>query len=65
MLLHFDWFKRFGDAIGGLVVAELAWPTRWLILIGALLSTIGAGLQSLTGYSIYQHHVICLHDPLL
>lgn len=40
---------QFGDAIGGLVVAELAWPTRWLILIGALLSTVGAGLQSLTG----------------
>ena len=40
---------QFGDAIGGLVVAELAWPTKWIILIGALLSTIGAGLQSLTG----------------
>lgn len=40
---------QFGDAIGGLVVAELAWPTKWIILIGALLSTVGAGLQSLTG----------------
>ena len=41
---------KFGDSIGGrLVVAELAWPTPWLILIGAMLSTIGAGLQSLTG----------------
>ncbi|XP_052274577.1 solute carrier family 12 member 6-like isoform X2 [Dreissena polymorpha] len=34
---------------GGLVVAFLAWPTRWVILIGSFLSTIGAGLQSLTG----------------
>ena len=41
---------KFGDSIGGrLVVAELAWPTSWIILIGAMLSTIGAGLQSLTG----------------
>ena len=40
---------QFGDSIGGLVVAELAWPINWIILIGALLSTVGAGLQSLTG----------------
>jgi len=40
---------QFGDSIGGLAVAELAWPTKWIILIGALLSTVGAGLQSLTG----------------
>ena len=41
---------KFGDSIGGrLVVAELSWPTPWIILIGGMLSTIGAGLQSLTG----------------
>ncbi|EGD80722.1 solute carrier family 12 member 6 [Salpingoeca rosetta] len=41
---------KFGDSInGGLVIAELAWPHPIVILIGALLSTIGAGLQSLTG----------------
>ena len=41
---------KFGESIGEkLVVAELAWPTPWLILIGCLLSTVGAGLQSLTG----------------
>ena len=39
---------RFGYA-SGLTVALLAWPTKYIILIGALLSTIGAGLQSLTG----------------
>jgi hypothetical protein len=30
-------------------VAKLAWPTEWVILIGSFLSTLGAGLQSLTG----------------
>lgn len=41
---------KFGESInGGLVVAELAWPNPWVILVGSLLSTIGAGLQSLTG----------------
>lgn len=41
---------RFGDSInGGLVVAKLAWPNEWVILVGSLLSTLGAGLQSLTG----------------
>eukprot|EP00730_Choanoeca_flexa_P004114 TRINITY_DN11602_c0_g2_i1.p1 TRINITY_DN11602_c0_g2~~TRINITY_DN11602_c0_g2_i1.p1 ORF type:complete len:1030 (+),score=286.13 TRINITY_DN11602_c0_g2_i1:32-3091(+) len=41
---------KFGDSInGGLVIAEVAWPHPIVILIGALLSTIGAGLQSLTG----------------
>uniref|UniRef100_A0A646QE31 Solute carrier family 12 member 6 n=1 Tax=Hemiscolopendra marginata TaxID=943146 RepID=A0A646QE31_9MYRI len=41
---------KFGQSIGGkLVVANLAWPNEWVILIGAFLSTLGAGLQSLTG----------------
>jgi potassium/chloride transporter 4/5/6 len=39
---------QYGSA-SGLTVALLAWPSPWVILIGALLSTIGAGLQSLTG----------------
>ena len=39
---------QFGFS-AGLTVALLSWPSRWVILIGALLSTIGAGLQSLTG----------------
>lgn len=42
--------KRFGQSIGGkLVVANIAWPNQWVILIGSFLSTLGAGLQSLTG----------------
>ncbi|EAA12962.5 AGAP011499-PA, partial [Anopheles gambiae str. PEST] len=32
-----------------LVVANMAWPNQWVILIGSFLSTLGAGLQSLTG----------------
>ncbi|CAG0882391.1 unnamed protein product [Cyprideis torosa] len=41
---------KFGDSVGGrLVIANLAWPSEWVILIGSLLSTIGAGMQSLTG----------------
>jgi len=30
-------------------VAEIAWPTKYLVMVGVLLSTIGAGLQSLAG----------------
>lgn len=41
---------KFGQSIAGsLIPSSLAWPTKWVILIGALMSTIGAGLQSLTG----------------
>ncbi|XP_031632483.1 solute carrier family 12 member 4 isoform X2 [Contarinia nasturtii] len=41
---------KFGASIGGkLVVANMAWPNEWVILIGSFLSTLGAGLQSLTG----------------
>ncbi|XP_049826721.1 solute carrier family 12 member 4 isoform X2 [Aethina tumida] len=41
---------KFGASIGGkLVVANIAWPNQWVILIGSFLSTLGAGLQSLTG----------------
>jgi potassium/chloride transporter 4/5/6 len=39
---------QFGES-AGLTVSLLAWPTKWVILIGALLSTTGAGLQALTG----------------
>ncbi|XP_055312434.1 solute carrier family 12 member 4 isoform X3 [Sitodiplosis mosellana] len=41
---------KFGASIGGrLVVANMAWPNEWVILVGSFLSTLGAGLQSLTG----------------
>ncbi len=40
---------KFGNSINKkLVIAELAWPNPWVIMIGAFLSTLGAGLQSLT-----------------
>lgn len=42
--------SRFGQSIGGrLVVANISWPNEWVILIGSALSSLGAGLQSLTG----------------
>lgn len=41
---------RFGDAVKkNLVVGTLSWPSPWVIVIGSFFSTIGAGLQSLTG----------------
>lgn len=40
---------KFGDSINKkLVISVLAWPDKWIIMIGAFLSTLGAGLQSLT-----------------
>jgi potassium/chloride transporter 4/5/6 len=42
---------KFGDGINKqLVVAVLAWPSKWVIMIGAFCSTVGAGLQTLTGF---------------
>ncbi|GFS79146.1 solute carrier family 12 member 7 [Nephila pilipes] len=41
---------KFGESVGkNLGVALLAWPHPMVIVIGSLLSTIGAGIQSLTG----------------
>lgn len=41
---------RFGDAVSKtLVVGTLSWPSPWVIVIGSFFSTVGAGLQSLTG----------------
>ncbi|CAF4626991.1 unnamed protein product [Rotaria sp. Silwood1] len=41
---------KFGDSINKqLVVSVLAWPSKWVIMIGAFCSTVGAGLQTLTG----------------
>lgn len=43
-------FCRFGDAVRkNLVVGTLSWPSPWVIVIGSFFSTVGAGLQSLTG----------------
>lgn len=48
MFLHM--FFRFGDAVRkNLVVGTLSWPSPWVIVIGSFFSTVGAGLQSLTG----------------
>ena len=56
---NLNWFKKthkdkYGESLqyghGGKMVASLlVWPHASFMLIGAFLSTIGAGLQSLTG----------------
>nr|AKN21475.1 slc12a-1 [Schmidtea mediterranea] len=39
---------KYGVSMGGgMIVAELCWPHRWVLLIGSLTSTFGAGLQCL------------------
>uniref|UniRef100_A0A914HTG4 Uncharacterized protein n=1 Tax=Globodera rostochiensis TaxID=31243 RepID=A0A914HTG4_GLORO len=39
---------KFGQSLhGGMVVASLAWPNKWVLLIGSFLSTFGAALQCL------------------
>ncbi|XP_059419721.1 solute carrier family 12 member 7-like isoform X2 [Carassius carassius] len=41
---------KYGESVkGSLVVATLAWPSSWVIVIGSFFSCCGAGLQSLTG----------------
>ncbi|KAK6186052.1 hypothetical protein SNE40_008163 [Patella caerulea] len=41
---------KYGESIdGGLTIGFLAWPNEWVIMVGSFLSTLGAGLQSLTG----------------
>ncbi len=41
---------RFGVSVGGeLLCAMLAFPSKYVVLFGAFFSTVGAGLQSLTG----------------
>ncbi|ROL44717.1 Solute carrier family 12 member 7 [Anabarilius grahami] len=41
---------KYGDSVRKtLVVATLAWPSSWVIVIGSFFSCCGAGLQSLTG----------------
>lgn len=41
---------KYGEsALGKMIVAELAVPVPIVILVGCLASTIGAGMQSLTG----------------
>lgn len=61
---------KFGESVGKqLVVAQVAWPHPMVVTIGSLLSTIGAGLQSLTGaprllQAIAQDNILPILDPL-
>ena len=36
-----------------MVVAELAWPTPWVLLIGSFTSTFGAALQCLCSKKLF------------
>ncbi|KRY79113.1 Uncharacterized protein T4A_5977 [Trichinella pseudospiralis] len=39
---------KYGESLGGsLVSGQLSWPTEWLVVVGCMASTFGAGLQSL------------------
>uniref|UniRef100_A0A673GSN2 Solute carrier family 12 member 7-like n=1 Tax=Sinocyclocheilus rhinocerous TaxID=307959 RepID=A0A673GSN2_9TELE len=50
VVLHACFRNRYGESVRGtLVVATLAWPSSWVIVIGSFFSCCGAGLQSLTG----------------
>ena len=61
---------RYGDSIGGsMIVGNVAFPHPKVIEIGSLLSTIGAGLQSLTGaprllQSIAKDGIIPFLEPM-
>lgn len=61
---------KFGESIGGsMVVGNLAWPHPKVIEVGSLLSTIGAGMQSLTGaprllQSIAKDGIIPFLEPM-
>lgn len=60
---------RFGQSVGGsLVVANLAWPNEWVILIGSFMATTGAGLQSLISaprllYAISKDNLVPMLNP--
>lgn len=41
-------FFRFGMSISGsMLVAKMAWPNEWVLLIGSFMACTGAGLQCL------------------
>jgi potassium/chloride transporter 4/5/6 len=50
---------KYGQSLnGGMVVAGLAWPSDWVLLIGSFLSTFGAALQCLCSKSFYIYFVL-------
>jgi potassium/chloride transporter 4/5/6 len=61
---------KFGQSIGGsMIIGNVAWPHPKVIEVGSLLSTLGAGLQSLTGaprllQSIAKDGIIPLLNPM-
>ena len=56
---------KFGDSINKqLVVAVLAWPSKWVIMVGAFCSTVGAALQTLTGNK-FEYKIVYLIKLIL
>jgi len=61
---------KFGQSIGGsMIIGNVAWPHPKVIEVGSLLSTFGAGLQSLTGaprllQSIAKDGIIPIINPM-
>lgn len=48
--------SRYGQSLGDsgdLVLSQMAWPSKWIVLVGTLTATIGAGLQALAGKCLY------------
>lgn len=68
-LIFYTYSDRFGSSIGGsLVIANMAWPNEWAILIGSFLATTGAGLQSLISgprllYAISKDNLVPILSP--
>jgi len=40
-------------------MAQLAWPTPWVVIIGSFLSTSGAAIQCLVGWYLLAYHSDC------
>lgn len=65
MLLCLILPSRYGESIGGkLIIGMIAWPHEWVIVIGAFLSTLGAGLQSITGMLMFFLCVTALYSVM-
>jgi len=53
---------RFGESMGGgLIMAQLAWPTPWVVIIGSFLSTSGAAIQCLVGWCLLTYRPDGVH----
>jgi len=49
---------------GALIMAQIAWPTPWVVIIGSFLSTSGAAIQSLVGQLLSLQYIFYLAIPI-